>query len=283
MDSLLQKERDAFRKRALATPAVEIDRRKPAAPSPAGGRGDRVSHAAKRALDAKYSPGPKGSNNASHYKFGVLARIVRHMKQRHQDSDTQHALPLDVILDETSQLNVSPNVRKWLLEEAMPVNQKLAQADDGWVFNPPLPCRDRKSLLRMLRHNDLKGLGGTLREDIEESVPNHAKAIKTLQKDNSIYLITRGDKKEIVFYRDGNEQMEVAEEFKQMWRNVSVEGMHDDVIEEYLNKQGIKSMQDVSRPFRPAHRSKKAKRRNMPTKLSDNDHLQHILKDYQMP
>lgn len=43
------------------------------------------------------------------YKFGVLAKIVKHMKARHQEGD-DHPLTLDEILDETNQLDVGSKV-----------------------------------------------------------------------------------------------------------------------------------------------------------------------------
>lgn len=46
---------------------------------------------------------------STQYKFGVLAKIVKHMKARHQDGD-DHALTLDEILDETNQLDVGIKV-----------------------------------------------------------------------------------------------------------------------------------------------------------------------------
>lgn len=49
-------------------------------------------------------------SGSSQYKFGVLAKIVKHMKTRHQEGD-DHPLTLDEILDETNQLDVSPKVR----------------------------------------------------------------------------------------------------------------------------------------------------------------------------
>lgn len=46
---------------------------------------------------------------SSQYKFGVLAKIVKHMKARHQDGD-DHPLALEEILDETNQLDVGTKV-----------------------------------------------------------------------------------------------------------------------------------------------------------------------------
>lgn len=45
-------------------------------------------------------------SGSSQYKFGVLAKIVKHLKNLHQNGGDQ-ALTLDEILDETNQLDVS--------------------------------------------------------------------------------------------------------------------------------------------------------------------------------
>lgn len=48
---------------------------------------------------------------SSQYKFGVLAKIVKHMKSRHQHGD-DHPLNLEEILDETNQLDVGSKVKQ---------------------------------------------------------------------------------------------------------------------------------------------------------------------------
>lgn len=48
---------------------------------------------------------------SSSYRFGVLARIVRHMRSRHQEGD-DHPLTLDEILDETNQLDVGNKIKQ---------------------------------------------------------------------------------------------------------------------------------------------------------------------------
>lgn len=50
---------------------------------------------------------------SSSYRFGVLARIVRHMRARHQEGD-DHPLTLDEVLDETNQLDVGNKVKQVL-------------------------------------------------------------------------------------------------------------------------------------------------------------------------
>lgn len=47
---------------------------------------------------------------SSQYRFGVLAKIVKHMRTRHQDGD-DHPLTLEDILDETNQLDVGQSVK----------------------------------------------------------------------------------------------------------------------------------------------------------------------------
>lgn len=47
---------------------------------------------------------------SSQYRFGVLAKIVKHMKVRHQDGEDQ-ALTLEDILDETNQLDIGSSVK----------------------------------------------------------------------------------------------------------------------------------------------------------------------------
>ena len=51
---------------------------------------------------------------SSQYRFGVLAKIVRHLKTLHQDGG-DHALTLEEILDETNQLNVGTKIIQVLL------------------------------------------------------------------------------------------------------------------------------------------------------------------------
>lgn len=134
---------------------------------------------------------------SSQYKFGVLAKIVKHLKTLHLDG-AEHALTLEELLDETNQLDVgvkisqvSPTiiygkifinnfyVLKWLRAEALLNNPKIEATPDGrYMFKPPYRIRDRKGLLKLLRQADLKGLGGIILDDIVESVPNHEKVLK---------------------------------------------------------------------------------------------------------
>jgi len=48
---------------------------------------------------------------SSQLRFGILTKIVQHMKARHLDGD-QHPLTLDEIIDETNQLDIKSKVIK---------------------------------------------------------------------------------------------------------------------------------------------------------------------------
>lgn len=47
---------------------------------------------------------------STQYRFGVLAKIVKHMRIRHLDGD-DHPLTIDDILDETNQLDIGSSVK----------------------------------------------------------------------------------------------------------------------------------------------------------------------------
>lgn len=53
----------------------------------------------------------KTATGSSQYRFGVLAKIVKHMRTRHQEGD-MHPLTLEEILDETNQLDVGTKVKQ---------------------------------------------------------------------------------------------------------------------------------------------------------------------------
>ncbi|KAH9368480.1 hypothetical protein HPB48_019492 [Haemaphysalis longicornis] len=241
MDPALLRERDAFKKRAMATPVVEARKR------------DRDSSSGTSSSQPKKKVKPpkpketynyKASSGGSQYNFSVLAKIVKHMKQRHLEGDT-HPLSLEEILDETNQLDLGARQKHWLSTEALQNNPKLQVTPDGkYSFRPAYQLRDRKSLLRLLDKHDQRGLGGVLLEDVQESLPNVERHLKALG-DSIIYVVRPVDKKKVLFYNDKSLHFTVDEEFQKLWRSVAVEGIDDQKIEEYLQKQGITSMQDM--------------------------------------
>nr|CAD7408287.1 unnamed protein product [Timema cristinae] len=358
MDPALLRERELFKMRAMSTPTVEKKKKDPdTAPS---SRDDSK----KKTKPLSYSSsGPKMDSvnyktmtGSSNYKFGVLAKIVKHMRSRHQEGD-DHPLSVEEILDETNQLDASSKIKhwrdaalglalavvrvlfmwpdvllfevpslvgeiggarcgnspptppygsvhhdlpmigslvycksdaldyediKWLLSEALTNNPKIEVTLDGkFLFKPSYRIRDRKNLLKLLKQHDLKGLGGILLEDIQESLPHCEKALKILQ-DEIIYIIRPIDKKKIVFYNDKTATLPIDEEFQKLWRSAAVESVDDQKIEEYLEKQGIRSMQDhgLKKPL-PQKRKKPNQRKKQNKKPRDNEHLAHVLENYE--
>lgn len=69
-------------------------------------------------------------------------------------------------------------VKQWLQTEALVQNPKIEVTEGRFVFKPMYKIKDKKSLLRLLKQHDLKGLGGILLEDIQESLPHCDKHLK---------------------------------------------------------------------------------------------------------
>ncbi|KAK4886011.1 hypothetical protein RN001_002282 [Aquatica leii] len=277
MDPALLRERELFKKRALTTPTVEKKKSEPV-------RDDKKKPKSSSNVTPKMDINTyKTATGSSQYRFGVLAKIVKHMRTRHQEGD-QHPLALEEILDETNQLDVGNKVKMWLQSEALQSNPKVEVTPDGkFIFKAMYKLKDRKSLLKLLKQQDLKGLGGILLDDVQESLPHAEKALKTLQNQNEIIFVTRPtDKKKILFYNDRTASLPVDEEFQKLWRSVAVDAMDDAKIDEYLEKQGIRSMQDhgPKKPIAPK-RKKAAQRKKQFKKPRDNEHLADVLENYE--
>lgn len=278
MDPALIREREAFKRKLVANPVVENkkkkestedeSRKKPkAAPKPTP-QPPRVD-----ASNYKHMTGSSG------YKFAILTKIVKHLKMLHQNGNHE-PMTLEQILDDTNQLDVSAKIPGWLRSEALANNPKIEVTSDGcYVFKPPYKIRDKKSLLKLLRQTDLKGLGGILLEDIQESLPNHEKILRVVDKD-IVYITRPMDKKKIVFYNDKTANMDIDEEFQKLWRTIPVDGIDDNKIEEYLEKQGIRSMQDTSLKVMPKLKRKAVAKKRVFKKARDNEHLKDVLETY---
>ncbi|XP_013780156.1 general transcription factor IIE subunit 2-like [Limulus polyphemus] len=279
MDPALLKEREAFKKRAIATPVVENKKREvPSSGSqPPSKKKSKQSSSSKPKIDANTY---KTASGTSQYNFSVLAKIVKHMKQRHLDGDTE-PLTVEELLDETNQLGIGSRQRHWLTTEALVNNPKIQTTPDGrYVFKPVYNIKDRKSLLRLLDKHDQRGIGGILLEDIQESLPNADKIIKNLG-DSVIFVIRPNDKKKILFYNDKSLQFTVDEEFQKLWRSVAVDGIDEQKIEDYLQKQGITSMQDIGvKKLNPIQKRKRPNSKKPRNFKKHNEHMGDILQEY---
>uniref|UniRef100_A0A8D8Y300 Transcription initiation factor IIE subunit beta n=1 Tax=Cacopsylla melanoneura TaxID=428564 RepID=A0A8D8Y300_9HEMI len=290
MDPALLRERDLFKKKALSTPTVEKRKVDTSKDEPWKSKKTKKESSSKETSSSSSSSLGSSSNTSyktmsgsSQYKFGVLAKIVKHMKQRHQDGD-DHPLTIDEILDETNQLDVGNKVKTWLSTEALQNNPKLEVIDGNrFLFKSVFKLKDRKGLLKLLKQHDLKGIGGVLLDDVRESLPHCEKALKHLSLQNEIIYVTRpADKRKVMFYNDKSAQLDLDEDFQKLWRSISVDGMDHDKIKEYLEKQGIRPIQDhgFKKPIMPG-RKKNMNRKKQFKKPRDNEHLADVLENYE--
>ncbi|XP_061130331.1 transcription initiation factor IIE subunit beta [Syngnathus typhle] len=279
MDPALLRDRELFKKRALSTPVVE---KRPAA-SDSGSHKKKKPKTEKEGSSgskqiAESSNGGFNIKTSSGYKFGCLAKIVNYMKTRHQNGDT-HFLTLEEILDETKLLDISLKQKQWLMTEALVSNPKIQVRDGTYGFKPKYNLKDKKALLRLLDKHDQLGLGGVLLDEVEEGLPNSAKAIKALG--DQITFVTRPDKKKILFYNDKHCQFLMDEEFQKLWRSVPVDSIDEEKIEEYLKKQGITSMQESGpKKVLPVQKRKKQAGQRKRHFKTHNNHLAGVLEDY---
>jgi len=296
MNSELLREREAFKRKAMAVPVIENKASSNSGPSGPPPKQPKKSEkmkelgaqslSAQSKLDMAHMRSLGGQSSA--YKFGVLTKIVRHMKARHMAGEDQ-PLTLEDILDETRQLDVTTKVKQWLANEALNNNPKISASPsmttDGpattYLFKPPFDISTRKGLLRLLERYDRQGLGGIFMEDLQESLPRCEKIINILLDQDRIIVINRGaDKKKVVFLRDISEKMQFNpnEEFQRLWRSVAVGDMDDNKIEDYLYKTGfaVNAAQKKIVAKKPAR--KRANRRR--GTMKDNDHMKDVLVNY---
>lgn len=279
MDPKLLQEREKFKQRAMAVPVIEKKPDKKPEKKP-----DRQeSRPVKKFKSALQRPVQefdyKTATTTPQNKFAVLAKIVQYMKNRHQEGES-HGLSVDEILDEKHMTDLPQRVKIWLGTEALMNNPKIEVVDgDKFRFKPKYNIRNKKALMRLLNSHDQRGLGGIMEDDIEESLPKAQKAFKTLE-DEIIFITRPQDKKRILFYNDRSGSLNVDEDVSKLWRAVTVEGVDENKIEEYLQRQGIASMQDLAmrRPVTAQKRKKGNKRRK--AVVAHNEHMADILQDY---
>ncbi|XP_041460072.1 transcription initiation factor IIE subunit beta-like [Lytechinus variegatus] len=281
MDQALLREREAFLKRAKSQPVVEKKRPKtgfsteppPKKKKPGPGFSEPGSSRVSTGLNYKTHAG------SSKYKFGILAKIVNFMKTRYQEGDF-YPLNIDEILDETKQQDVGQKQKMWLVNEALPNNPKVTFEDGKYSFKPAYNVRNRKEMVRLLKRHDQRGLGGIMMDDVMESLPHAKIGIKKLEKAGEIIILTRPDKKQVVYYNDRTYKLKIEEEFKELWNSTTVDSLDEEKIQDYLKKQGINSMKDHGPKKFNAPQRKKPNRKGQRKFKTHNDHISDVLKDY---
>ena len=88
---------------------------------------------------------------------------------------------------------------QWLQTEALPSNPKIMVTPESkYQFKPPYDLRDRKTMLKLLRKHDLKGYGGLLLEDVQESLPNCDRIMKVTRQRRARSGAVRGDWESVI-------------------------------------------------------------------------------------
>lgn len=288
MDPALLRERELFKKKAFALPVVETRKKE---------NDDEKDHIgpAKKKIRRDPPSNLAGPPNFSSFKssvpphnFSILAKIVNSMKERFLKYGDSEPVSFDELLDETNQNDLNAKQRQWLLQEALPNNPRILVTDDShYAYKPIFKLKSKMALLRLLEKYDTQGLGCISYEDIKESLPNAEKIIKQLVDQNDILLIVRPiDKKKLLFSNPkkkltNDKPFNVDEEFQKAWRSVSVEGIDESKIEDYLKNNGISSMlnMNLKNSNKPILKRKDKKKKKGNFKIL-NDHVGDILQDY---
>uniref|UniRef100_A0A1I7XUD5 Transcription initiation factor IIE subunit beta n=1 Tax=Heterorhabditis bacteriophora TaxID=37862 RepID=A0A1I7XUD5_HETBA len=88
-------------------------------------------------------------------------------------------------------------------------------------------------------------------------------------------------KDKVFFYNDPETDVAIEDDFKALWRNVSVDHLDEKKIEEYLQKHGIDAMKDLApKKLFTGPPKRKAPKRRHNTKVH-NEHLSGVLEDYE--
>ncbi|XP_062512103.1 general transcription factor IIE subunit 2-like [Corticium candelabrum] len=282
MDSSLIRQHKEFQKRAYDVPVVENRPDKPVAPTEPKPKKKKFRRPVHQVSSALRTPSVIGSATAqfkTKNKFGVLKIIMDRLKARHMASESE-ALSLEELLEQTGYSDVQQSIKSWL-PEALHANQKVTVAEDEkYLFKPLYQINNREKLLNLLRDQSEKGLGAVKLEDVRESYPRADKTLEVLA--TKVISLTRMDKDVVLFYNSPEISVEIDEDFKKLWRSISVEGLSDLDIEKHLHNAGISSMQGVPGMLkRKATTKRKSARARKQARLL-NDHLDgsELLKNY---
>ena len=210
-------------------------------------------------------------------KFGILKIIIDHMRGRHKDK-VHVPLTFDEILREIKYTDMSPNMRDFL-QNALRQNPKISvKEEDKFLYKPQYDLEGKRQLIDLLKRRDEEGLGATKLSDILESMPSWEK--QRVLDLKQVMSFTRPDKETIVFYSNTNYQLPIPDEFRQLWRGVSVEGLSDADVESFLKKAGITTMQETGKRKLPSTATKSKKKRARQSQFL-NQHLDgSLLIDY---
>ncbi|GMS84624.1 hypothetical protein PENTCL1PPCAC_6799, partial [Pristionchus entomophagus] len=291
MDASLLKSKAAFMKAASTTSAVQL---RPHQPEYSTYDSEQVKKKKKKKsshktedtgakaldnLEVDYSNSNAIANSAN---FSTMAKIVDYMKKRRLSNiNSDWALNLNEILEEIQVFDLSKKSEQWL-REALPKNPRLIVVDEvKFVFKPPYPIKGKTSLIKVLVKQYQDGKGGILLSDLSECIPNAEKTLESLGSE-VIVIPTQVNKRKdkVIFWNDPYTNFEVDDDFKSLWRMVSVDHLDEKKIEEYLVKHGIDTMRDLAPKKNMAGPPKRKQAKRRTNVKVHNEHLDDVLEDY---
>ncbi|GAV04187.1 hypothetical protein RvY_14501 [Ramazzottius varieornatus] len=282
MDPSLLREKEAFKKRALALPAVEKRKVQPSASTPSFSDSASLSKKPRPSKPTDYAKTVldyKTGSVASGVALVVLAKLVKHMRSRHLSGE-DFGLTLDEMLEETKQYEVTPRIKSWLLSEALPKNPKITDIGGGkFIYKPSFDIKDKKGLLRLLEQRHVQGTGGVFMDEIEESLPHAQKVLEEL-KANVIQTKGERGRGQVVFFKDPTVAIEMSDDIIKLWRSQPVEGLDDKKISEYLSKHGFSFIKNEQKLAPVGKKRGKRGPRGGKFVPKHNEHVADILEDY---
>ncbi|CAJ0587207.1 unnamed protein product, partial [Mesorhabditis spiculigera] len=288
MDPELLRQRAAFQKHAARTSSVQ---QRPAAPPPAQiqkslyaefrdtkKKKTTKSDATKKAEMEAAAPGSQ--SNA--INFSTMAKVVDYLKKRHL-ARQNWPLGFSEVMDELQIYGLSKKSELWL-QEALPKNEKIITDENGkFRFRPKYKITGEKSLVEVLKAQHENGRGGILLSELNECFANADKCLDALVPSIIVVpTVINKRKDKAVFYNDTSLDIELADDFKSLWRNVSVDHLDEKKIEEYLQKKGIDVMKDLApKRLYNGPPKRKAIKRKLDQKKVHNQHMGDVLEDYE--
>jgi len=210
------------------------------------------------------------------FKNQLLGKMVDYLKVRFLDLEDD-PLPLDKILKEIDEENIDENLKTWIQAEGVQSSRRLQLTAMGeFFYSPPLPCRDRDSLLDLLKEYDYKGLGGIYLTDVESSIPNSERALKSLEK--YITTITGPDKVQVLFLNDQSCEVKLSQFLKDMW--LTTDNPDIELVVDKLKRNGETVMEQWTANPPAEEIAKKGKKKRELNALRDNKHVAHLLLEY---
>lgn len=218
-------------------------------------------------------------NNNVDSNNSLLFKIVNHLKIRRQQKQFA-PLTLDEILQETSQCDVSTANKNWLINEALPQNEKIEVVGDRYSFKPSFKLKNPTELLDLVRNQFSNEMGMITKDSLGESIgdANIGKALDKFK--NEIAVIKGNDKKDLIYGQIKGMNNTVNDDFLKLWRSCSVSETSESKICESLRKEGIHAYDFKDMTGIATGEQKKGKQNKRRNCRVENGHMTDVLIDY---